>query len=120
LVNRNGLTLYTFDHDKARGVTCTGRCAAVWTPVRVNAGQEPSLSGAINSSLVSSVPDPAGGRVITYAGWPLYTYVSDPTPGTAHGQALGSEGGVWYVITPSGQVIRKHGGAASSSGPGNY
>ena len=26
-------------------------------------------------------PDPAGGRVVTYDGWPLYTYAGDVEPG---------------------------------------
>ena len=25
--------------------------------------------------------DPGGGRVVTYHGWPLYTYLGDATPG---------------------------------------
>ncbi len=32
-----------------------------------------AASGAVNASLLGSDPDPTGGRVVTYAGWPLYT-----------------------------------------------
>ncbi len=51
--------------------------------------------------------DPAGGRVVTYNRWPLYTYVADTKPGEATGQALDANGGLWYVLSPSGKVIKK-------------
>ena len=118
LVNSEGRTLYTFAPDKAKKVTCTGSCAQVWPPLK--ASGKPSVAGGAKSSLVGTVPNPSGGQVVTYAGWPLYTYISDATPGTAHGQALNNSGGLWYVITPSGQVIKKKAGPASSSGGTGY
>ena len=84
------------------------------------AGQKPAVSGGVEASLVSSDPSPSGGQVVTYNGWPLYLYVADPTAGTAHGQALSSNGGLWYVISLHGQVIKKHAGAASSSKGNGY
>jgi Secreted repeat of unknown function len=57
--------------------------------------------------LLGSDPDPAGGRVVTYNRWPLYTYVADRAAGQATGQALNLNGGLWYVLAPSGEVIRK-------------
>jgi predicted lipoprotein with Yx(FWY)xxD motif len=120
LVDGTGRTLYVFAPDKAKKVTCTGSCASVWPPLKSTSSQKPAVAGGVKSSLVSSAPDPAGGSVVTYAGWPLYTYVADPSPGTAHGQALNSSGGLWYVISPSGQVIKKHAGAGSSSNGNGY
>jgi hypothetical protein len=81
----------------------------------------PATTGAVKASPVSSDPDPSGGRVVTYDGWPLYLYVSDPTAGTAHGQAINSAGGLWYVISPSGTVITKKAntGTGSTSGSGS-
>jgi predicted lipoprotein with Yx(FWY)xxD motif len=119
LVDSSGRTLYVFSPDHAKKVTCTGSCAAVWPPLKAGSAK-PAVSGGVSASLVSTDPNPSGGSVATYNGWPLYRYEADPDAGTAHGQALNSSGGLWYVITPSGQVIKKHGGAASSSGPGNY
>jgi len=114
LVNGQGRTLYTFAPDKGSKVTCVGGCAAVWPPLKISAGQKPTMSGGVHASLVSSDSSPAGGQVVTYAGWPLYLYVADPTAGTDHGQGINSSGGLWYVISPSGKVITK----ASSSGTG--
>src|SRR5436853_91909 len=58
------------------------------------------------AALLGSDRNPAGGRVVTYNKWPLYTYVADTAPGQAKGQALNLNGGLWYVLSPSGKVIR--------------
>jgi predicted lipoprotein with Yx(FWY)xxD motif len=115
LVNGQGRTLYAFLPDKAKKVTCVGGCASVWPPLAISARQKPATSGQVNASLVSSDPNPSGGQVVTYAGWPVYLYVADPTPGTDHGQALNSSGGLWYVISPAGKVITKSASAGTST-----
>jgi outer membrane protein assembly factor BamB/predicted lipoprotein with Yx(FWY)xxD motif len=107
LVNARGRTLYVFLPDKDRKVTCVSTCAEVWPPAFLSKGHRPIASGQVKQSLLGSDPDPAGGRVITYAGWPLYTFVSDTAPGKATGQALNLNGGLWYVISPSGQLIKR-------------
>lgn len=43
--------------------------------------------------------------MVTYAGWPLYTYISDSAAGQASGQGLETNGALWYAISPSGKVI---------------
>ena len=106
LVNAQGRTLYLFVPDNAKKVTCVGGCAAVWPPAFVPAGQKPVASGRVKQSLLGSDPDPAGGNVITYAGWPLYTYVADSAKGTATGQAINLNGGLWYVLSPTGKTIK--------------
>ena len=103
LVNGEGRTLYIFEPDKHAKVTCVGGCAGVWPPLMLAGKAEPS--GGVNAALVARDPDPAGGRVVTYNGWPLYLYTGDSQAGTASGQALNSSGGLWYVITPAGKVV---------------
>jgi predicted lipoprotein with Yx(FWY)xxD motif len=107
LVNAQGRTLYIFAPDRQSKVTCVAACAAVWPPAFLPAGVKPVAAGQVKQSQLGSDADPAGGRVITYAGWPLYTYVTDTGSGQARGQALNLNGGLWYVISPSGQVIKK-------------
>lgn len=106
LVNSKGRTLYMFVPDKQKKVTCVGACAAIWPPVKLAKGAKAVAKGKAKASLLGSDTDPAGGRVVTYDGWPLYTYVSDTAPGKASGQALNLNGGLWYVLAPSGKVIR--------------
>jgi predicted lipoprotein with Yx(FWY)xxD motif len=105
LVNESGRTLYTFAPDNRSKVTCTGGCAATWPPLVIPAGATVKAEGEVKQSLLGSDPDPEGGRVVTYNGWPLYTFVGDAGPGMASGQGLNLNGGFWYVIAPSGQVI---------------
>jgi len=112
LVNGQGRTLYIFEPDKRAKVTCTGGCATAWPPVKLT-GAKASTGGGVKAALISSDPDPAGGRVITYNGWPLYLFAGDSGAGTANGQALNSSGGLWYVITPAGTLVTKR---ASSGG----
>jgi predicted lipoprotein with Yx(FWY)xxD motif len=106
LVNAQGRTLYMFVPDKRKKVTCVRVCAAVWPPVKLPAGAKPVAAGPAKQSLLGSDPNPAGGRVVTYANWPLYTYVADKRAGVATGQALNLNGGLWYVLSPTGKVIR--------------
>ena len=107
LVNGQGHTLYTFAPDKHARVTCVSTCAQLWPPLKLASGQKATAAGQVNSALLSSLPNPEGGQVATYAGWPLYTYVSDSTAGQATGQGLETNGGLWYVIGPAGNVITK-------------
>jgi|SRR5690348_14253100 predicted lipoprotein with Yx(FWY)xxD motif len=106
LVNSKGLTLYMFVPDKHKKVTCVHACAAVWPPLFLPKSAKPKATGQAKQSLLGSDPDPTGGRVVTYAGWPLYTYVVDRAPGSAKGQALNLNGGLWYVLAPSGKLIK--------------
>lgn len=108
LVNGSGHTLYVFEPDDHSQVTCTKNCAVMWPPVTLKNGQKPAAAGAVKSSMLGSDPNPNGsGSVATYDGWPLYTYVADTKAGKAKGQALKLNGGLWYVISPAGKVIKK-------------
>jgi predicted lipoprotein with Yx(FWY)xxD motif len=106
LVDARGRTLYMFVPDKHSRVTCVGTCAALWPPVKLPSSGKPVATGRAKASLLGSDRNPAGGRVVTYAGWPLYTYVADTRAGVATGQALNLNGGLWYVLAPSGKVVR--------------
>jgi predicted lipoprotein with Yx(FWY)xxD motif len=106
LVNAKGRTLYMFVPDKRKKVTCVRTCAKVWPPVKLPKGAKAVAAGKAKASLLGSDRNPAGGRVVTYNKWPLYTYVADTAPGQAKGQALNLNGGLWYVLSPSGKVIR--------------
>jgi len=104
LVNAEGHTLYTFAPDQHSKVTCVSSCAAVWPPLKLASGETAAGPPQLKASLLGSDPDPEGGSVVTYAGWPLYTYTADSAAGQDNGQALDASGGLWYVISPSGKV----------------
>ena len=106
LVDSKGRTLYMFVPDKQKRVTCVKSCAAAWPPVKVAKGQKIVAAKGVKQALLGSDPNPSGGRVVTYAKWPLYTWVGDQKPGQATGQALDVNGGLWYVLTPAGKVLK--------------
>jgi predicted lipoprotein with Yx(FWY)xxD motif len=108
LVNGKGLTLYMFVPDRHARVTCSGRCAVAWPPDAVADGGTVVAGGRAKASLLGTVPDPdaSGKRVVTYAGWPLYTFTADSGPGQDNGQDLDNNGGLWFVMRPSGQIVR--------------
>ena len=107
LVNGSGRTLYMFVPDKQKRVTCKAACANVWPPLKLPSGAKAVASGGAKKGLVGSDANPSGGRVVTYNHWPLYTYAGDTKDGVAYGQALNANGGLWYVLAPSGAVIKK-------------
>ena len=51
-----------------------------------------------------------GTTQVTYNGWPLYYWIKDQKPGDATGQDVG---GVWYVLSPTGEEVETPGAAAS-------
>jgi predicted lipoprotein with Yx(FWY)xxD motif len=103
LVDSKGYTLYMFAPDHHRSVTCTAACLGSWPPLTLPSGARLTAGPGVKSVLLGSDPGPAGGRVVTYDGWPLYTYADDVQPGQATGQDGDANGGYWYVIRPSGQ-----------------
>jgi predicted lipoprotein with Yx(FWY)xxD motif len=105
LVNSEGHTLYTFAPDNHSKVTCVSACASVWPPLKLASGETAAVSTQLKASLVGGDHDPEGGSVITYAGWPLYTYEADSAAGQDNGQTIEANGGHWYVIAPSGKII---------------
>jgi len=102
LVDSHGLTLYMFKPDKQKKVTCKGSCAVSWPPLKLKKGQKPTAGGSTKKKLLGM-----DGRVVTYNRWPLYRYIGDQKPGQATGQATNLNGGLWYVLSPSGKVITK-------------
>jgi predicted lipoprotein with Yx(FWY)xxD motif len=118
LVNAAGHTLYVFAKDKHSRVTCTGSCVHYWPPLKQKGTTKASAGGSAKASLIGSDKNPAGGRVVTYSKWPLYTYVGDASAGSAKGEGLNLSGGKWYVISPSGMVIKSLSSGGGGGGGG--
>jgi predicted lipoprotein with Yx(FWY)xxD motif len=110
LVSSTGRTLYVFAPDKGKKVTCgpTLGCDTVWPPEYISASGKPVAGSGVQQSLLGSDPDryAPGKHVVTYKGWPLYLYISDKKAGQALGQDTKGSGGLWYVITTAGAVIK--------------
>lgn len=117
IVDGKGRTLYMFAPDKRKSVTCHKVCAKIWPPLFAPAGAKLVAAGSAKQALLGTDKDSTGGRVVTYNHWPLYLYLGDRKPGTAAGQALNLNGGLWYVMAPSGALI-KHKASGGGGGGG--
>lgn len=105
LADAAGYSLYVFAPDRRRAVTCTATCALSWPPFSVPAGTRPRTGPGVEARLVGLMPGPGGAQVITYDGWPLYTYVADVSPGMASGEGIDLNGGPWYLMEPDGAPL---------------
>jgi predicted lipoprotein with Yx(FWY)xxD motif len=101
LVNASGRTLYRYTPDKKGKSNCSGQCATYWPPLMAK-GNATAGTGA-NAKLVGTIKRGSGLQV-TYAGWPLYTYVGDKKAGQMTGE--GSEK-TWYVVSTAGALVKK-------------
>jgi predicted lipoprotein with Yx(FWY)xxD motif len=87
LTDAKGMTLYTFDEDRAGVSTCYGMCAYAWPPVKVQKGAKPAGQFTI-------VPRRGGSAIWAYRGAPLYRFFQDRRPGDIKGD--GAEG-TWHA-----------------------
>lgn len=101
IVDSKGFTLYDFHKDKGGKPSCYGECAQVWPPLTTE-GKPQAGEGAMASKL-GTTERKDGTVQVTYAGWPLYTYVADKKPGDANGNDFSSFGAEWYALLPSGE-----------------
>jgi predicted lipoprotein with Yx(FWY)xxD motif len=104
LATGNGATLYDFVPDTPSHSACLNDgCVFQWPPlvttgpVRVGAG--------VNRALVGTLTRPDGSTQLAYGGHPLYTYNMDVKAGMVMGQAIDQDGGLWYVLSPTGHEI---------------
>jgi predicted lipoprotein with Yx(FWY)xxD motif len=93
LTDTKGLTLYTFAPDKVNKSVCYGDCASYWPPVPGNVSAGPGVTGKI-----ATITRTDGTTQATYNGHPLYTYIGDHGPGTAAGNNINLNGGLWLDV----------------------
>ncbi len=103
LVDAAGMTLYIFDNDvPSSGVSaCTGGCADNWPPLLVEGA--PQVGDGLDADLLGLLVRDDESVQVSYAGWPLYTWINDTDPGDTTGQGVNN---VWWVISPDGTPIR--------------
>ena len=89
MVDAVGMTLYTFDNDKAGSgkSVCNGPCAGLWPPLMATADQ--------SAGDYSVVIRDDGSRQLAYKGKPLYFYKADQKTGDRTGDNFKD---VWHII----------------------
>jgi predicted lipoprotein with Yx(FWY)xxD motif len=106
LVNSSGRTLYEFTRDRTNKDSCAALrgCPEAWPPLK--ASGRPTAGPGVKASLLSSLSLPGGGKQVTYAGRPLYTYAGDGGPGETSYVGFKSFGGIWYAMNARGQAVK--------------
>jgi predicted lipoprotein with Yx(FWY)xxD motif len=92
MAKADGHVVYTYAKDSKGGApSCTGSCASAWAPVTgmPKAGPADNFPGSFGV-----VTGAGGKKVITYNGYPLYTFVGAPVLSTK-GNGID---GAWHVI----------------------
>ncbi|HET7386582.1 MAG TPA: hypothetical protein VFJ19_07975 [Nocardioidaceae bacterium] len=117
LTDGDGNTLYVFAKDKGGTSTCTATCAHFWPPLTTTSA--PQASGQVQSGALGTSKRDDGTKQVTYHGHPLYHFLEDKSPGDTKGQGKNLEGGLWWVVAPSGNAITKKGNAQSSPTSGS-
>jgi predicted lipoprotein with Yx(FWY)xxD motif len=97
------MTVYLFMNDAQGAPTCTSACAVAWPSFIVTDVGQLTAGDGVDDSLLATVDHPGKGTQVTYNGWPLYFFSGDSAPGDTNGQG---QGGVWYVIDPTGNAIK--------------
>jgi predicted lipoprotein with Yx(FWY)xxD motif len=82
-----GMTLYTFDKDKAGKSACYDQCAANWPALKAGAKAKAEGKWTV-------VDRTDGTKMWAYDGKPLYTYAKDKKVGDMDGDGVG---GVWHA-----------------------
>jgi predicted lipoprotein with Yx(FWY)xxD motif len=105
LVDSKGITLYDFVKDKGTTSACYGACAALWPPL-ITKGK-PVAGPGVRASLLGTTKRKDGKLEVTYAGRPLYYFVTDTKPGQTTGQGVNQFGAPWWVLSPAGKEIHR-------------
>lgn len=121
LVNSQGRTLYMLSSESDGHLTCTNAnsCTRYWFEVNLPSGTKSASAGSGAQSALLGTETGATGTVVTYNGWPLYTYSGDTAAKQANGEGLKSYGGTWYVLGATGSPIKATTAASSPSSGGD-
>ena len=104
LTGPSGRTVYIFLADAGGASSCNSAgCVQAWPPVLTKG--LPQAGSGVNANLLGTTTRKDGTTEVTYAGQPLYYFVSDHKPGDVTGQAINAFGAPWYVIAPNGTRI---------------
>jgi predicted lipoprotein with Yx(FWY)xxD motif len=107
LATSEGRTLYVSDQEKGNALCVSSACMAIWTPLTVSSGNQPSAPAELSEEL-STLKRPDGSSQVALGGQPLYTFSFDRNPGQVNGDGQSdSFDGVdftWHAAKPSGET----------------
>ena len=92
--------IYVFERDSKDRSNCYDECAEAWPPVYTKG--TPQAAKGVKQSLLGTTKRRDGRLQVTYAGQPLYYYANE-APGEVRCHNVNLNGGLWWVMAPSGQ-----------------
>jgi len=106
LVTGSGLTLYRFTRDPSNKDTCASihECLESWPALRSSGRLTAGLG--VRASLLSTIPLAGGGRQVTYAHHPLYTYAAATERGETFYVGAFQFGGTWDALNAAGALVK--------------
>ena len=107
LVDGDGFSLYLFMADTQNSGTSTcgddDGCTTEWPPLLTEG--DPVAGEGVDATLLGTITRDDGSTQVTYNGWPLYLFHEDMAAGDTNGQAVDEFGGLWYLVSPTGETI---------------
>jgi predicted lipoprotein with Yx(FWY)xxD motif len=103
LATAKGAPVYLLSVDPSGGSSCSGTCAKQWSPLTVTG--KPTAGSGVTASMLSSFKRSDGGTQILYNGHALYTHPGGLNAASVAGTA--SDGGIWYLVSPTGDPVKK-------------
>lgn len=100
LTDAAGMTLYLYTPDDGTTSKVPAGVLEAWPPVVVEG--TPVAGEGLDAAKLTAATQPNGQRWVAYDGHLLYGFTGDDAPGDVAGQGLG---GVWYVVSASGEPI---------------
>src|SRR5882757_8708365 len=101
LADQTGRTLYIRTSDQGTASSCYSACATAWPPLLTTGPV--AASGAAVAGDLGTTTRTDGTTQVTYAGHPLYYFATETSPVQVKG--LGAQG-VWFLVAPTGTVIK--------------
>jgi predicted lipoprotein with Yx(FWY)xxD motif len=115
LVDGQGRTVYEFASDKPGMSNCNDVCLQYWPVVKAPATLPAAVPGVTGK--IGEITRSDGTKQLTVNGWPLYTYEGDSAAGSTKGQGINQLGGLWWVVSPNGALLKTTAGASPTSSP---
>lgn len=85
----------TNDNTNTSGTTAADDCSA-----------EAIAGEGVDATLLGTLTRDDGTTQVTYNGWPLYFFAADTAPGDTNGQGIDEFGGLWFLVSPTGEAIQ--------------
>jgi predicted lipoprotein with Yx(FWY)xxD motif len=103
LFDANGQVVYVFEIDRPNRSNCTSEeCVKAWPPVLTR--EQPSAGAGVNGRRLGTIRRSDGRLQVTFDGRPLYFYEHEG-PGEIKCHNVNLHGGLWWVVTPSGNPV---------------